>query len=98
MVTVGEREDTRTNYFHFLVVPYRSIYNFLIGMPFIVILDAVASLVQVNLKYHNVHDEMVMINVELSRAEMINKPLHQYQNEGKGIDIEINIASLVKKF
>lgn len=40
-------------------------------------LDIIASLVHFKMKYHNVHDEPITINVELTEAKGIYQALQQ---------------------
>lgn len=49
----------------FLMVPSISVYSYILGRSFITTLDAIASLVHLNLKYHNVHDKPVIVCADL---------------------------------
>lgn len=79
----------------FLLVPFRSIYNYILGRPFIATLDIVASLIHVKLKYQNFHNDLVTISVDLLGAKRIYKVLQHDQKEGEDKVMEINMAYLV---
>lgn len=66
MVTLGEGRDTETINSQLLVVPFRSVYNYILGRAFTTTLDTIISLVNLKLKYHNVHDESITISVVMS--------------------------------
>lgn len=65
MLFVGEERDLRSIYTQFLVIPCKSIYNFIMGRTFTVVLDFVASLVHLKLKYYNLHEEPTDLHVNL---------------------------------
>lgn len=47
------------------MVPYKNVYNYILGVPFVATLDFVTSLIHLKLKFHNLHSESVMIIVDL---------------------------------
>lgn len=63
MVLLEEGRDTTKIYSKILVVPCKRIYNCILGKSFASTLDTVTFLVRLKLKYHNVHDDLVTINV-----------------------------------
>lgn len=79
MVTLGEIRDTRTFDLQFLWISSRSIYDRILGRPFTEMLNVVASLVHLKLKYHNVYDESTMICVNPYKAQRIHKFIHRDQ-------------------
>lgn len=66
MVPLGEGRDTKKIYSKILVVPCKSIYNYILGKSFASTLDTVTFLVRLKLEYHNVHDDLVTISVMFS--------------------------------
>lgn len=75
MVTLGEGRNTRTVDSQFMVVSCRSTYKCIVGIPLATTLDMVVSLVYLIMKYHNVYDESIVINVVLSMEKRIYKAL-----------------------
>lgn len=73
------------------------LYKCILSWPFAVTLDALASPVHLKLKYHNVHDEVVTISVDLSIAKRIYKAFEHDLKEGEDSVIKINVASLIGK-
>lgn len=59
MVFVGEDIDIRSINTQFFVTQCISLYNCILGIPFTIMLDGVASHVHLKLKYHNLHGEPV---------------------------------------
>lgn len=53
LIFIADANDLRAVNSKFLVVPYRSIYNCIMGRPFSSILDVVASSVHLKSKYYN---------------------------------------------
>lgn len=67
------------------------------GKSFVETLDAIASPVNLILKYHNMHDKMVTICVCLGGARGIHKALERgYSEQGKKKAMKINITSLIR--
>lgn len=97
MVTLGEERDIKNIYSQFLVVPCRSVYNYILGYPDAVTLDAVASLIHLKLKYHNFRDDSVMISSYLVGATRIYKVLLKDWKECEGKVMEFNIALLLRQ-
>lgn len=62
MVTFGYEGDTKIIYLKFLVVSRKSVYNCILGRPFDAMLDIMASLVQLKMKY-KVNGELMVICV-----------------------------------
>lgn len=59
-------------------------------------LYAVASPMNLKIKYHNVHDKPTTTTVNLTIAKIIYKSLqHDQREKGKEKSMEINMASLV---
>lgn len=52
-------------------------YNDILDKPLTTMIDAMASPVNLKLKYHNMHDEPTIINVGFSKAQQIYKALQQ---------------------
>lgn len=77
MVTLGEGQDTITIYSQFMLVPCKSVYNYILGRSFTTTLDALASLVHLKPKYHNINDELTMISANLYGEKKIYKALQQ---------------------
>lgn len=51
--------------------------------------------VHLNLNYHNVHDDSMIIYIELYEIRRIYKELQCDQKNGQGKNMEINITSLI---
>lgn len=92
MVTLGEGRDIRTVNSQIPVVTYKSVYNCIMGRPFIGRLHAMASQVHLKLKYQYVCDKLVTINIDLSREKRIYRALQYDQKEDRGKSMEINVA------
>lgn len=60
-VILRKRRDTRRVDLQFLEISYKSAHNCNLGRPFATMMDVMASLVHLELKYHNVHDEKAKI-------------------------------------
>lgn len=58
-------------------------------------LDVVASIVHLKLKYHNLQGKLTIINTDLEGAKIIFQALLQDQREGEAMDI--NVASLTSQ-
>lgn len=58
-------------------------------------LDALNSLVNLKLKYHNMQGEPGVINIDLEGAKNIYQVLQRDQREG--VTMEINVASLTSQ-
>lgn len=78
------------------MVPYKRVYNYILGRPLSKTLDVVESIVHLKLKYHKVHDEPVRVCIDLFEAKSIYKALQQDKEEGENKSIEINMDSLTK--
>lgn len=77
------------------MVPCKNVYNCILGRPFASTLDAMAFTVHLNLNYHNVHDDSMIIYIELYEIRRIYKELQCDQKNGQGKNMEINITSLI---
>lgn len=66
MITFGRGRHTRTIYLQFLVVPHKSVYNFILWRIFSGTLDIIVSLLHLKMKYDNVHDKPMTICVDLT--------------------------------
>lgn len=53
------------------MVSCKSVYNCILDRPFAAALDIVASPVHLKLKFHNLHGEPVIINVNLEGEKLI---------------------------
>lgn len=62
------------------------------GSAFAAILDAIASLIHLKLKYHNFPREPTIINADLKGTKIIYQALQR--DQGDGVAMEINVASL----
>lgn len=69
MISVDKRKGVRAVNLHLLVVICKSTYNCILDRPFVTALDGVVSPIHLKLKFHNLHDEPVTINVDLVRAK-----------------------------
>lgn len=65
MIFKGEGRNIRIVDSRFLVVPCKNVYNLILSKPFAAALDIVASSIILKLKFHNLHSELVTINVDL---------------------------------
>lgn len=74
------------------IFPCNSVYIYILCIPVAVTLNVVASLVHLKLKFHNLHNESVMIKVGLEGAKRIYQELQQDWGECKVM--EINVSSL----
>lgn len=76
MVTLGEGKNTMTIEFQFLVILCKSVYNCILflGRPFTEILDTVSCSAHLKLKYHNVHEDLVTICIDMSEHRGYTKP------------------------
>lgn len=84
-------KDVREVNLHFLIVPCKTVYNFILGRIFGAMLDIVASLLHLKLKTH-MQGELVIINAYLEDAKRVYQSLQRYS--GDSVAIEINVASL----
>lgn len=57
-------------------------YSYLLGIPYAAMLDVVASFIHLKLKNHTVHDELAIINIDLSVAKWIYKALQKDKKKG----------------
>lgn len=76
----------------FLVVPFKRVYNCILDKPFSTTIAIVAPLIHLKLKFHSLHGEPLMINVNLEGAKRIDRTVHHDQYECEAM--EINVASL----
>lgn len=96
VVTLGEKHNIRTIDAHFLVVPCHNIYNVILDRLFTKTLYAMVSPVHLKMNYHNIHDEPITINADLTGVKRIYQALQQEKKEGKVVDMQINMALLSK--
>lgn len=87
MVSIWEGNEVWFIILQFLVVHSRSVYNFIMRIPFTTTLDDVASLVHLKLKYHNLQGEPITVNVDLEGEKIIYQALQQDQWEGKATGV-----------
>lgn len=59
----------------FPIVPCSSVYNCILGRPFAATLDAITSHVHLNIKYHNIQDELDTKIVDLTGNKRIYQAL-----------------------
>lgn len=52
--------------------------------------------IHLNLKYHNIHDEPVIVSTNVSREIRIYKDLKRDHKEEKGKAVEINVGSPIR--
>lgn len=74
-------ENVRTVNLHFLVVLDKSVYNYILGRPFVATLDVVTSLLHLKLKFHNLHNEPITVDEDLIGAKRIYNAFQQNQKE-----------------
>lgn len=55
-------------------------------------MDIVVSLVHLKLKVHNIHDEPITLNIDISRSKRIYQALQKDHKEGEYKAIYINIT------
>lgn len=65
------------------MVPCKNVYNCILEKPFKVALNEVAIMVHLKMKFYNIHDELVMVNANLSVAKRIYKAFQQDYKEGE---------------
>lgn len=65
MVSISDGKEIRKINLQSLIVHCKSVYNYILGRPFAAMLDVVASLVHLELKYHNLQGEPTTINTNL---------------------------------
>lgn len=68
MTTLGEGRFVMIVDIKFLVVPYKNIYNCILGRTFLVNLYTTASPIHLNTKYHKVMYGPITIHDDLTRA------------------------------
>lgn len=66
MISIGDGKDLRVVNSQFLIVPYRSVYNYFLAM-----LDVVASMMYLKVKYHNLQREPTIISPNLKWEKII---------------------------
>lgn len=59
----------------FLEVPYKSAYKYIIGKPFFVAIEIIASTAHLKMKYHNIYDESVSFHNYMVRSIYIHEIL-----------------------
>lgn len=69
MVNLEEDKEVRAIVLKFFKVPRKSIYNYTIGRSITTMFTIMASLTHLKQKYHNIHDEHIMICTGLSSAQ-----------------------------
>lgn len=74
-VIISKGRDTRRVDLQFLEISYKSARNYNLGRPFATTMDVMASLVHIELKYHNVHDEKAKIGTEFLGSQRIHKAM-----------------------
>lgn len=62
------RKGVRMMNMHFSMVLCKNLYNFTLGKPFFAVIDLVALIVHLKIKYHNIYDEPITFQANLSRA------------------------------
>lgn len=75
MVSLKEERDARMVDVHFFYDPLKNVYNYIFGKPFFVALNIVTSIINVKMKFHNTHDELVIIHAEFTRSHQIYETL-----------------------
>lgn len=93
MIYMGEGKYVWTLNSQFLLVPCKNVYNCILITHFTSILEVVASPVHLKLKFQNLHNEPITVNVYLQEAKRIYQLLQQDQGEYDAM--EINVASLL---
>lgn len=58
-----------------MFIPYRSVYNYILGKPFAEALDTMVSPIHLKVKYQYMHDEIMIIIISLFGAKRIYKAL-----------------------
>lgn len=72
-----------------------SVYNFILVKPFTTMMDAIASLVHLKLKYHDLQGNPATINADLEGAKIIYQSLKK--DQGEHTTMKINVASLTRQ-
>lgn len=65
MVTFGKWKHVWTIDLRLFVVPFKIVYNCILGIPFSTNLDIMACLIHLKMKYHNLNDEPMTIYDDL---------------------------------
>lgn len=58
---------------YFLVVSCGSVYKCILRSPFYVTLGIIASTAHLEVKYHNIHDELVIVWADLTKTHQIHE-------------------------
>lgn len=69
-----ERKDEQPMNICFLMIPYENVYNDILGRSFLAILNAMASLIYLKVKYHNNACKLVVISADLHGDYSYTKP------------------------
>lgn len=71
MIYIGNKKNNKTVDLQFVVVPYKSIYNCILGSPFGETLDGVTCSIHLKLKFYNLYNEPITVNVDLVRSKRV---------------------------
>lgn len=55
------------------VVPYECVYNCILEIPLFTSLNIFASIIHLNMNYHNIYDEHIIIHVNLAKSQMVHE-------------------------
>lgn len=77
MVFVADGNDIRAVSSQFLVITYKSVYNYTLGIPFAFMRDVLASLEHLNMNHHNLYGELTIISADLEDAKIIYQSLYK---------------------
>lgn len=86
MISIGDGKEIRTVNLKFLVVPYKNVYNCILGRPFVAMVGVVASPFHLKLKYHNLQGELLTINADLKgeKSKLSGSPERPRRRHGFG--------------
>lgn len=67
------RKGRNRRIYIFLIIPYNTVYNVILGKPFLATLDAMSSTVYMKVKHHNNIGEPIVISTYLRRAGLTHE-------------------------
>lgn len=94
-MTVKKMRDVREINSQFQVVSCKSVYNYIIGRPFIAALNVMGSPIHLKLKFHNRQGGPITVKTGLSGAKRIYRALKHDQKEEECKSMNISITSLI---
>lgn len=74
-ISFEERKDEQPMNVCFLMIPYENVYNDILGRSFLAILNSMASLIYLKVKYHNNACKLVVILADLHEDYLIHEAI-----------------------